>query len=75
MASPDDIVKGKADKQRGDVVKGGCRRYVGRAAEDDWEIDVLEETYSELLVQYPLEQWCEDTGNEEEDKAIVELTV
>jgi hypothetical protein len=74
VASTDDIIKDKADKNPGHVVKGGRRRYVGRAAEGDWEINVLEETYSKLLVQYPLEQWCKDAGKEEEEEAIVELT-
>src|ERR1700679_3074770 len=75
VASTDDIVKDKADEHCGHVVKGGRRRYVARAAEDDWKIDVLEEPYSELLVQYPLEKWCNYAENEEEDEAIVELTV
>ena len=75
VASTDDIVEDKADEHKERVVKGGPRRYVGRAVEGDWEIDILEETYSELLVQYPLEQWRKDAGKEEEDEAIVELTV
>ena len=75
MASTDDIVEDKADEHPEHVVKGGRRRHVGREAERDWEIDVLEETYSESLVQNPLEQWCKDTDKEEEDEAIVELTV
>jgi hypothetical protein len=73
VASTDDIVEDKADEHRGHVVKGG--RDVERDGEDNWEIDVLEETCPELLVQYPLEQWCKDAGKEEEDEAIVELTV
>jgi hypothetical protein len=75
VASTDDIVEDKADEHPEHVVKRGRRRDGGRAAEGDWEIDVLEETYSELLVQYPLEQWCKDAGKEEEDEAVVELTV
>jgi hypothetical protein len=75
VASTDDIVKDKTDQHQGHVVKGGRRRHEGNAAEEDWKIDVFEETYSELHVQYPLEQWCKDPGKEEEDKAIVELTV
>jgi hypothetical protein len=75
VASTDDIVKDKADENPGYVVKGGRRRNVHRAAEGDREIDVLEEIYSELLVQYPLEQGCKDTGKEEKEEAIVELTV
>ena len=55
MASTDDIVEDKADEHRRDDVKWGRRRYAGRAAEDEWEINVLEEIYSEPLVQYPLE--------------------
>jgi hypothetical protein len=75
VASTDDIVKDKADQHQGHVVKRGRRRYAGRVKEGDREIDVFEETYSEFLVQYPLEQWCNDAGKEEEDKAIVELTM
>jgi hypothetical protein len=75
VASTDDIVEDKADEHPEHVVKGGGRRHVVRAAEGHWEIDVLEETYPELLVQYPLEQWCKDADKEEEDEAIVELTV
>ena len=73
MASTDDIVKGKADEHQGHEVKGGPRRYGGRAKEGDWEIDVFEEIYFEFLVQYPLEQWCKD-ADKEEAEAIVELT-
>ena len=75
MASTDDIVEDKAEEHRGHEVKGARRRYSGRAVEDDWEMDVLEEIDSRLLVQYPLEQWCKDSGKEEENKAIVELSV
>jgi hypothetical protein len=74
VASTDDIVEDKANEEPGHVVKGGRRRYGGRAAEGDWEINILEEIYTELLVQYPLEQWCKDAGKKE-DEAIVELTV
>jgi hypothetical protein len=74
-ASTDDIVEDKADEHKEHVVKRGRRRYGSRVAEGNWEIDVLEETYSELLVQYPLEQWCKDADKEEDDKAIVDLTV
>ena len=35
--------------------------------EGDWEMDVPEETYPELLVQYALEQWCKDADKEEKD--------
>ena len=38
-----------------DIVKG------------DWEMEVSEETYPELLVQYALEQWCKDADKEEKD--------
>ena len=38
-----------------DIVKG------------DWEMDVLEETNLELLVQNALEQWCKDADKEEKD--------
>jgi hypothetical protein len=56
VASTDDIVEGEGEERPEHKVKGGCRRYVARRkAEDDREIDVLEETYSELLVQHPLE--------------------
>ena len=75
VASTDDIVKDKANESPGHVVKGGRRRYVGHAAKGNREIDVSEETHSELLVQYPLEQRCKDAGKEEEDEPIVELTV
>ena len=75
MPSADDIVKNKADKHRGHGVKGGPRRYEGRSAEDDWKIDVLEETHFELLVQYPLEQWCKNAGQKEDYEAVVELTM
>ena len=75
MASTDGIVEDKADEHKECVVKGGQERYAGRAVEGDWEMDVLEETYSELPVHYPLEQWCKDAGKEEKEEAIVELTV
>ena len=75
MPSADDIVENKADKHPGHGVKGAPRRHGARFREDDWKIDVLEETYFELLVQYPLEQWCKNAGKKEEDEAIVELTV
>ena len=75
MAPTDDIVEYKADEQRGHVVKEARRRYVARAGKHDWEIDVLKKTYSELLVKYPLGQWCKDAGKEEEDEAIVKLSV
>ena len=75
VAPTDDIVKDKADENPGHVVKGGRRRYVARAAEGNREIDILEETYSELFVQYPLEQRCKDAGKEEKEEAIIELTV
>ena len=55
MASTDDIVEDKADEHPRDDVKWGRRRYVDRAAEGQWEINVLKKTYSEPLVQYPLE--------------------
>jgi hypothetical protein len=75
VAPTDDIVKDKADEHHGHIVKGGRRGQVERATEGDWEIDVLEEIYSELLVQYPLKQGCKGADKEEEDEAIVELTV
>jgi len=75
VASLDDIVEDKADECPGHVVKGSRRKHVDRATEGDWEINVLEETYSELLVQYPLEQWCRNADKEEKDEAEVELTV
>jgi hypothetical protein len=75
VAPADNIVKDKADEYPGHIVKRGGRGHEVRATEDDWEIDVLEEICSELLVQYPLKQGCKDTGKEEEDEAIVELTV
>ena len=75
MASTDDIVEDKADEDSGDDVKRGRGKQDARAAEGDWEIYVLEKTYSKLLVQCPLKQWCEDANKEEEDEAIVELTV
>jgi hypothetical protein len=75
VATTDDIVEDKAEEHRGHDVKGGPRNYAARAVEDDWEMDVLEKTYSELLVQYPLEQWCKNASKEEEDEAIVELSV
>ena len=74
MPSADDIVENKADNHPEHDVKGGPKRY-GGAPEDDCKIDVLEETYFEPLVQYPLEQWCKNAGKKEEDEAIVELTV
>jgi hypothetical protein len=49
VASTDDIVEDKADEHPEHVVKGGRRRHVARAAEGDWEIDVLEETYLNFL--------------------------
>ena len=75
VASADDIVKDKADEHPGHVIKGSRSRRVLHAAEHDWEIDVFEETYSKLLVQYPLENWCKDTGKEEIGEAIIEVTV
>ena len=75
MATTDDIVEDKADKHRGHVVNGSRRRYGARAEERDREVDVLEEADFELLVQYPLEQWCKNAGKGEKDEAIVELTV
>ena len=75
MAPTDDIVEDKADEYQQHVVKGGRSGHVACAAEGDWEIDVFEEIYSELPVQYPLEQRCKDAGKEEDDEAIVELTV
>jgi hypothetical protein len=75
VASTGDIVKDKADEHPRHVVEGVRRRHDDRAAKGDWEIDVLEETYSELLVQYPLKQRCKDANKEEEDEAIVQLTV
>ena len=74
MASTDDVVEGKADEYPRHVVKGRCRRHVGHATKGDWKIDVLEETYPELLVQYPLEQWSKKAGQEEKYEAIIELT-
>jgi hypothetical protein len=74
VPSTDNIVEDKADDHPGYVVNGGPRRYIG-GVEDNWEIDVLKEIYSELLVQYPLEQWCKEADKEEEQEAIVELTV
>jgi len=73
VASTDDTVEDKANEHLGHVIKGGCRRQAAHAAEGDCEIDVLEETHFELLVQYPLEQWCKD-ADKEEAEAIVELT-
>jgi hypothetical protein len=73
VALTDDIVEDKADKHHRHVVKGGRRRYATHT-KGDWEIDVLEEMYSKLLVQYLLEQWCKDAYKEEEE-AIVELTM
>ena len=75
MASADEIVEDKANEHKEGVVKGDRKRYVGRAVEGDGEMDVLEETFFELLVEYPLEQWCQDAGKEEEDETIVDLTV
>ena len=70
VASTDDIIEDKADEHKEHVVNGVPRRYAGRAVEGDREIDVLEETYSELLVQYPLQQWRKDAGKEEEHEAM-----
>ena len=75
VASADNIGEDEADKHSRHDVKGGSRRYDGRAAEGNWETYVPEETYPELLVQYPLEQWYKDADKEEKDEAIVELTV
>ena len=75
VASTDDIVEDEADQHREYEVKGSRRRHCAHATEGHWEIDVFEETRPELLLQYPLEQWCKDAGKKEEDETIVEPTV
>ena len=75
MAPTNDIVKDEGDEHGEYVIKGGRRRQVARGAEGDWEVDVLEEIYSELLVQYPLEKWRKNAGKAEEGETIVELAV
>ena len=55
MPTTNDIVKDKAHKYPGHVVKGRRRRQKARAAEDGREVDVLEEVDLALLVQDPLE--------------------
>ena len=71
MAPTNDIVNDEADEHGGYVIKGCRRRHGASGAEGDWEIDVLEEIYFELLVQYPLEQRCKKAGKAKEEEAIV----
>ena len=54
VASTDYTVEDEADEHCGHVVNGGRGRHEAIAVEGNCEIDLLEETYSELLVQYPL---------------------
>jgi hypothetical protein len=75
VAPTNDIIKEKADEHPGHVVKRGCRRQVARASENEREVDIFEEADPELLVQSPLYQRCKRAGQEEEDEAVVELTV
>ena len=75
MAPTDYIVEDEADEPRGHVVNMGRGRHEAHVVEGDWEIDILEETYSELLVQYPLKQRRKDARKEEKNEAIIQLTL
>ena len=75
MTATDDVVEQEADEHPRHKVQRRRRRQGARTAEDNGEIEVLEETNSKLLVQSPLEERGDGTGQEEEDKAVVELTI
>ena len=75
MSSTDPIVEDKGEKHPGYIVKWRCRGDESCTRKDDREVDVLEGAYFELLVDYPLDQWCKGAEKEEEHEAVIELTI
>ena len=55
MAPADDVIKEKADEHPGHIVKRGCRRHAARGGENEWEVDIFEESNPELSLHNPLE--------------------
>ena len=75
MAATDDEVEQKANKHPTHVVQRRRRGYAAGAAECEWEVEVLEKAHPEILVQSPLDKGNNGAYQEEEDEAIVELTM
>ena len=69
------IVEDEAENYPGCIVEWRRRGSVPRTCKDDWEVDVLEGVYVELLVNYPLDQWRKGTKEEEEHETMIELTM
>lgn len=75
VAPTDDIVEDKAEEHPGHIVERRRRGHATRADEDDREAEVLEEIEFELFVQDPLNHRCDESGQETEGEAVVQLTV
>ena len=75
MAPTDDIVKDEADEHPWHKIDRRRGRQAAGTGKDEREVEVLEEVHPELLVHYPLDNWCKGTHEEGEYKTVVELTV
>jgi hypothetical protein len=75
VAPTNDVVEHEADENPGHIVERRRGRQVARAREDEREIEVLEELHLELLLERPLDHWCDDPDQEEEHEAVVELAM
>ena len=75
VAATDHVVEQEANEHPRHVVEWRRRWNSGDGTKDEWEVDILETRQLELLVTRPLDEWRNSTHEEEEEKAIVELTV
>ena len=75
VAATDHVVEQEANEHPRYVVEWCHRWNIGDRTKDEWEVDILEKGQLELLVTRPLDKWCNSTHEEEEEQAIVEVTV
>ena len=75
MAPTDDVIEDEADQHPGHKVERGRWRHRARTREDDRKVEVLEDADLVPLLQNPLAQRCDGAEEEEEDEAVVQLSV
>lgn len=75
MTSADDIIEEETDEHPRYVVERRRRWQGARRPKDERKIEVLERVHLQLLVQHPLNKWCNGAQDEEEYEGVIELAM
>ena len=75
MSPTDNVVKDEADQNPGYIIERRRGGYAARDSENEREIEVLEELHVELLLEYPLYYWRNNTDQEEKQETVIELAM